>query len=277
MAKIISGKEYLEQLKSEIKLNIKNYIIRPSVAVIHLGNDKINNMYVNLQEQLCDDVGIYYRHYQYESDTSELTIINKIKELNNDDYVHAILIMLPIPEKYNTVRLLNTISNSKDVDGLTDINIGRLISGRKTIVSCSSLAVLESLKQNNIQIQGKHVVIVGKGRATGRSLATILLNEGATVTICHSKTKNLAKHTIEADILITGVGKKNLIDDKMVKQDAVVIDLGCEYIDGKTYGDVNYTKVSKKASYITAQKGGIGYYTLAMFLKNIIMCHDNKK
>lgn len=276
MEKLISGTEYLEQVKSEIKANIKNYIIRPSVAVIDLDGGKLSDMYIKIQEDLCNEVGIYFRHYKFEENTTELTVINKIKELNNDDYVHAILVMLPIPEKYHEKRILNTVSNSKDIDGLTDINIGRLISGRKTIVSTSALAVMEALSQNEISIKGKHVVLVGNGNFTGRSLLTLLLREGATVTVCNSKTENLEKYTLDADILISGVGKSNIITDKHVNEHATVIDLGYELVNGKCCGDVNYSKVSKKVYAITKQKNGLAPYTLAMFLKNIIMCYDNK-
>lgn len=277
MEKLISGNEALENIKNEIKGNVKNYIIRPSVAVIDITDSEESIPYIKLQEEICNEVGIYFRHYKFETETSELTIINKIKELNNDDYVNAIEVVLPVPEKFNEKRIINTISNSKDVDGLTDINVGRLISGRKTMINCCSQAVIQALKDNEIPLEGKHVVLVGNGRIIGRSLITLLLNEGATLTICNSKTKELKEYTIQADVLISAVGKKDIIKEPMVKEGATVIDLGCDVIDGKEYGDVSYNKVSKKAYAITAQKQGIGTYTLAMFLKNIITCHDNKK
>lgn len=275
MAKIIDGKDFLETVKADIKARIKNCIIRPSVAIIDIGDNKLNEIYSKLQEELCNEVGIYYRHYKFDTDTTELTIINKIKELNNDDYVHGIQVLLPIPDKYNEKRLLNTISNSKDVDGLTDINVGRLISGRKTIVSCTSLAIMDLFNMENIDLCGKEVVIVGKGKAVGRSLITLLLNAGSTVTICHSNTKDLKKHVCEADIVISAVGKKHLISD--VKEDAVVIDLGYEIVDGKVYGDVVTSKVSKKASIISSSKGGMGTLALCEFLKNVVLCYENKK
>lgn len=275
MARIISGTEFLESVKTDIKARIKNCIIRPSVAVIEIGDNKLNEIYSRLQEELCNEVGIYYRHYKFESDATELTIINKIKELNNDDYVHGIQILLPILDKYNEKRLLNTISNSKDVDGLTDINLGRLISGRKTIISCTSLAIMDLFNIENIDLCGKEVVLVGKGRALGRSLITLLLNSGATVTICHSNTKDLKKHLLDADIVISAVGKKGLITD--VKDDAIVIDLGYEVIDDKVHGDVNTAKVGKKASIISSSKDGIGTFALAEFIKNVVLCYENKK
>lgn len=277
MSNIIDGKSLSLNIEEEIKQNIKGCIIRPSVAVIEVGDNPVNEISVKAKEDACSRVGIYFRHYKYEENTPELTIINKIKELNNDDYVNGIMIQLPLPEKYNEKRLLNTIINSKDIDGLTDINIGRSISGRKTIMPCSVLAIMSLLKENNIELDGKEVVVVGKGKLVGRPLINVLLSEGATVTVCHSRTVDLKKHTSNADIVISATGVKNLITDDMIKEDAVVIDAGCNIENGKIYGDVEFKKVSKKASIITPAIGGVGPITVAMFLKNIVMCYNNKK
>ncbi len=277
MSNIMSGKELSEQIEEEIKQFAKQCIIRPSVAVIDIGNNSNTEAYIKAKEEACNRVGIYLRYYKYEEDTSELTIINKIKELNNDDYVNGIMITLPIPDKYNEKRLINTIINSKDVDGLTDINVGRLISGRKSIMPCTVQGIMELLKSYNIDLVGKDVVIVGDGKVVGKPLINVLLNEGATVTICHSKTVDIKKHTSSADIVISCAGVKNLITADMIKEGAVVIDAGCSYEDGKAYGDVDYAKVSKKASLITPPTGGVGPMTVAMFLKNTILCYNNNK
>lgn len=269
--------ELSKQIEEEVKQNNKGCIIRPSVAVIQIGDNELCNIHTKLEEEACSRTGIYFRYFKYEEDTPELTIVNKIKELNNDDYVNGIMINLPIPEKYNEKRLLNTIINSKDIDGLTDINIGRLISGRKSITPCAVLAIIELLKSYDVEIEGKEVVIVGKGKLVGRPLINVLLNEGATVTVCHSKTNNLKKHVSNADIVITATGIRNLITADMIKEGAVVIDAGCVIEDGKIYGDVDFDKVSKKASLITPPTGGVGPMTVAMFLKNIILCYNNKK
>lgn len=277
MSNIIDGKSLSLNIEEEVKQNIKGCIIRPSVAVIEVGENPINELCVKEKEAACNRVGMYFRHYKYEDNTPELTIINKIKELNNDDYVNGIMIQLPLPDKYNEKRLLNTIINSKDIDGLTDINIGRAISGRKTIMSCSVLAIMEILKENGINLEGKEVVIIGKGKLVGKPLINTLLNERATVTICHSKTNDLKKHTRSADIVISATGVKHLITEDMIKENSVVIDVGCSIEAGKVYGDVDFDKVSKKASLITPSVGGIGPMTVAMFLKNIVMCYNNKK
>ncbi|MDO4962538.1 MAG: bifunctional 5,10-methylenetetrahydrofolate dehydrogenase/5,10-methenyltetrahydrofolate cyclohydrolase [bacterium] len=274
---IIDGKTISLEIEEEIKRDAKGCIIRPSVAVIEIGDFDENKIHVKLKEEACSKTGIYFRYFKFDDTTPELTIVNKIKELNNDDYVNGIMIQLPIPEKYNEKRLLNTIINSKDVDGLTDINVGRLISGRKSITPPSVLAIMELFKRYNIELKGKDITIVGKGKLIGRPLINVLLNEGATVTICHSETKDLKSHTIGADIIISATGVKNLIKEDMVKEDVVVIDAGVTIENNKVYGDVDFNSVSKKASFITKSTGGVGPVNIAMFLKNVLMCYNNKK
>lgn len=273
----MNGKELSLQIQEEIKQSIKHCMIRPSLAVIQIGDDPASNTYIKNKEKACENVGIYFRHFKFDDTTQELTIINKIKELNNDEYVNGIMIQLPIPEKYNEKRLLNSIVNTKDVDGLTDINTGRLINGRKSITPCTPLGIMTLLNKYNISLTGKNVVIVGKGRLVGRPLINLMLNEGATVTVCHSKTVDLKKHTKNADVLVVAVGKKNLITADMVKDNAVVIDVGINVEDGKLYGDVDYKNIVKKTSMITPVPGGVGPMTVAMLLQNIVTCYNNKK
>lgn len=277
MSIVMSGKKLSLQIEEEIKSVAKTCIIRPSIAVINIGNDPVSEKFNRIKEEVCNRAGLYFRYHQYDEDTPELTIINKIKELNNDDYVNGIMISLPIPEKYNSKRLLNTIINSKDIDGLTDINIGRLISGRKSITPCAVLGIMELLKHYEVDVEGKDVVIVGNGKLIGRPLINVLLNEGATVTICHSRTENIKKHTLNADIVISATGLKNSITADMIKEGTVVVDAGCTIEDGKIYGDVDFDKVSKKASLITPAVGGVGPMTVAMMLKNTMLCYNNKK
>lgn len=272
----IEGLEISSKIEEEIKQNNKGCIIRPSVAVIQIGDNELSNLHTKLKEDACNRAGIYFRYFKFEEDTPELTIVNKIKELNNDDYVNGITIELPIPEKYNDKRLINAILNTKDIDGLTDVNVGRLISGRKTFVPCTVSAIMTILKENNIELEGKEVVIVGKGKLVGRPMVSQMLNEGATVTVCHSRTVDLAKHTKEADIIISATGINNLIIPDMVKDGVVVIDAGYCMVDGKLGSDVD-SKVSKKASLLTPKTGCIGPLTIAMFLKNVMMSYNNKK
>ena len=277
MTKVVDGKEIAIEIEKEIKEEIKSCIIRPSVAVIDIGSDPISKIYLKEKEDACNRVGIYYRYYDFEDGTPELTIINKIKELNNDEYVNGVMIQLPIPSNYNEKRLINTIVNSKDIDGITDINMGRSISGRKTITPCTVLAILKIFEDNEIELSGKDVTIVGKGKLVGRPLINTLLSKGATVTVCHSLTNDLKKHTKDADIVISAAGVKNLITEDMIKKDAVVIDVGCSMDGKKVVGDVDFKEVSKKASIITPQPAGVGPLTVSMFLKNILMCYNSKK
>lgn len=277
MSNIMDGKSLSLEIQDEIKKTIKYEMIKPSVAVIQVGDNAASNTYIKNKQKACENVGIFFRYFKFDDGTPELTIINKIKELNNDEYVNGIIIQLPLPERYNEKRLVNQILNSKDIDGLTDINIGRLLNGKKSLVPCTPLGVMELLKKYNVNVEGKHVVIVGKGKLTGKPLAHLMLNEGATVTVCHSRTLNLASYTEQADILVSATGLNKLITGDMVKKGAVVVDVGINYEDGHIAGDVDFNSVSKKASLITPVPGGVGPMTIAMLLKNIISCYYNKK
>lgn len=272
----IQGLELSKKIEEEVKQSTKGCIIRPSVAVIEIGDNELVQKHVELKQKACERADIYFRHFKYDETVSELTIVNKIKELNNDDYVNGIMIELPIPEKYNEKRLLNAIINSKDIDGLTDINVGRAIGGRKTIIPSTVMAILTLIKENNIELEGKEVVLVGKGKLVGKPLIFQLLNEGATVTVCHSRTLDLKKHTKEADIIISGAGVKNLITADMVKEGVIIIDAGYVIEDGKVYGDVEES-VSKKAALMTPKTGCIGPLSISMFLKNIMTSYNSKK
>ncbi len=277
MEKVIDGKLMSEEIRAELKQSIKFEMIKPSIAVIQIGDNDASNSYIKAKEKACDEVGIYFRHFKYELGTSELTVINKIKELNNDEYVNGIIVQLPLPDGYNEKRVINTIINSKDIDGLTDINAGRLISGRKTLVPCTAMAVIEMLKRSNVEIESKHVVLVGRGKLTCKPLIQLFLNENATVTVCHSKTLELEKYTRDADILVSATGVNNIITKDMVKDGAVVIDVGVNYDTGKISGDVDFDNVIDKVSLITKTPGGVGPMTVTMLIKNAIYCYQNKK
>lgn len=277
MSVVIDGTELCSTIQDTIKADIKNCMIRPSVAVIQVGDSISGQYFSSKKEKVCSSVGIYFRSYKFEDGTPELTIINKIKELNNDEYVNGIIIELPLPVQYNEKRIINTISNGKDVEGMTDINVGRFINGKKALIPCTALAVDYILSQNNIQVAGKNVVVVGRGKATGRPIANMLLSRDATVTICHSKTKSLAEYTKNADILISATGIPCIIKEDMVKEGAVVIDVGISGFNDSVVGDVDFDKVSKKASYITTVENGVNTVALAMLLQNIILCYNTKK
>ena len=276
MDKIIDGEALSLQIQDNIKKEIKSCMIRPSVAVIQIGDNPASNSYIKRKETACNNVGVYFRLYKFDEGTPELTIINKIKELNNDEYVNGILVQLPLPEQYNEKRIVNSIINSKDIDGLTDINVGRMINGKKTLVPCTPLGIMKMLEEYNVELAGKNVVIVGRGKLVGRPLITLMLAKDATVTVCHSKTTNLAEMTKLADVLVVACGVPKLITADMVKDDVVVIDAGINRVDGKLCGDVDFDEVSKKASLITPVPKGVGPMTVAMLLQNIITCYNSK-
>ena len=277
MSVIIDGNEISNKIQDEVKVQVKNCMIRPSVAVIQVGDDIVSNYFVSQKEKVCSSVGIYFRLYKFETDTPELTIINKIKELNNDEYVNGIILQLPLPPQYNEKRLLNSINNGKDVEGVTDINAGRFINGKKSLIPCTALAVARILDENEIDVAGKNVVVIGRGKNVGKPIANLLLSKDATVTICHSKTENLSEITKNADIIVSACGVPKLITEDMVTEKSIVIDVGMNGFSGEVCGDVDFDKVSKKVSFITPIPNGVDTVTNAMLLENIILCYSSKK
>lgn len=271
----IDGKIISTKIKEELKAEIKTYMIKPCLAVIQIGNDEASNVYISAKQKACSEVGIYLKHIKFDENSREIEIINKIIELNNDEYVHGILLQLPIPEKFNEEKLINYISRNKDVDGLTDINVGKLINNKKCLVSCTPQGIIKLLEESGVSIPGKNVVIVGRSKLVGKPLISLFLNNDATVTVCHSKTNNLKDFTKNADILVVAVGKEHLITEDMVKKDSVVIDVGINRIDGKLYGDVDYENVKNKVSLITPVPGGVGPMTVAMLLCNVNTVYKN--
>lgn len=273
---LLSGKQLSEEVKQELKLRIKNYMIKPCLAVIQVGDDPASNIYVANKEKACNEVGIYFKLIKYDVNVLEKEITNKILELNNDDYVHGIIVQLPIPENLNTQRIINHISSIKDVDGLNDINSGRLLNNKEGMVPCTAQGIIDLLKYNNIQLNGANVTIVGRGKLVGKPLSILLLREDATVTICHSKTKNLKDFTSSADIVISATGCKHLLTEDYFKEGAVIVDAGITKED-KIYGDVDFDNVKDKASYITPCVGGVGPMTVISLLKNVLKSYDKVK
>jgi len=276
MSQIIDGKEISKQIKEELASKVKTCMIKPSLAVIQIGEDPASNAYIKGKAKAANEIGMNFRLFQYAFDTSEREIVNKIVELNNDEYIDGIIVQLPLPSGMSTKKIINAIDVSKDVDGLTDKSIARFYNNRKCFVPCTPQAVMELLKRKEIEVVGKHVVVVGRSNLVGKPLVQLFLKKDATVTVCHSKTENLKELTKLADILIVAVGKKHLITADMVKEGAIVIDVGITREDGKLYGDVDFDKVEKKASYITPVPGGVGPMTVTMLLKNVIECYNNK-
>ena len=271
---ILDGKCLSDKIKEEIGNKTKKYLVKPTLAVIQIGDDEASNIYINSKKKACEKVGINFIHEKFSSSVNEQEIINKIIELNNDTYVNGILMQLPIPKKFNEYKLLNLINKNKDVDGLTDINMGLLFKGKGNLLPCTPQGIIKLLEEYNIDLCGKHAVIVGRSNLVSKPLAMLLLQKNATVTICHSKTKDLGSYTKQADILISAVGKKHIITNDMVKENAVVVDVGINSVDGKLYGDVDFDNVKDIASFITPVPGGVGPMTVAMLLFNVLKNYE---
>ena len=266
---ILDGKMVKTKILDELRDKVSKLDIKPKLVVIQVGNDEASNVYIRQKCNMCEYIGYEYEHIKLDDDTTNECVMELINKLNNDDSVSGIMVQLPIPKELDVNKIINTIDPVKDVDGLTEINNGKLFCGNSGIYSCTPSGIMELLDRYNISIESKHVVIVGRSNLVGKPMAMMMLNKGATVTVCHSKTVDLANYTKMADILVVAVGKPNLITDDMVKEGAVVIDVGINRTDLGLCGDVDFNNISKKVSYITPVPGGVGPMTVAMLAKNI--------
>lgn len=273
--KILDGKSLSAKVKDELKGNVNSYFQTPILAIVTIGDDAASEVYVKNKKKACEYVGMSFLHLDYASCVKEEVVIKKIKQLNKDKSVNGIIVQLPIPDNFNVSKIINTIDPSKDVDGLTNTQAGKLIQNEKCLIPCTPKGIMEIFKEYKIDLEGKHVVIVGRSNLVGKPLMLECLNKNATVTMCHSKTKDLKKYTKDADILVVAVGKKYLIDKTMVKKDSVIIDVGINRIDGKLYGDVN-PNVEEVCGYLTPVPGGVGPMTVSMLLKNTFEAYKNQ-
>lgn len=277
MAEIIDGKKLRDKILDNLKLKLDGFDKKPKLVVILVGDNPASKIYVNNKKKMAEKVGIISEVINYSSSISETELLSKIEELNNDKTVTAILVQLPLPEHISKENVMNTITPEKDVDGFTPYNFGKLFSGEIPMVyPCTPKGILILLDEYKIPLEGKHVVIVGRSNIVGRPLSQMILNRNATVTVCHSYTKNLAEITKTADVLISAVGK-NIIEGKMIKPGCVVIDVGIfKDENGKTRGDVDFENVSKIASYITPVPGGVGPMTIASLMLNTVELFEKK-
>lgn len=275
MAIILDGKKTSAELRAEIRektLELKQRTgIVPGLAVILVGDDPASRIYVNNKEKACEAAGFLSREYNLPGDSKSEDISDLIRSLNNDDKIHGILIQLPLPPHIRPEPLIELVDPNKDVDGFHPYNIGQLFLGNPFHRPCTPSGIVEILDRYKIEVSGKEAVIVGRSNIVGKPLALMLLSLNATVTICHTKTRDLAEVTRRADILVAAVGKACMISGGMVKDGAVVVDVGVNRLpDGKVVGDVDFAEVSPKASYITPVPGGVGPMTIAMLLKNTL-------
>lgn len=278
MSVIMDGKQLAQEHRDKVKLAVERLIrahqVTPRLVVILIGHDPASETYVSGKEKACRKTGIDSQVIRLEESVSETEVMDLITTLNQDDKVHGILLQLPIPNHLNPDRLMSAIRPDKDVDGFTPTNVWRLASGHPGMVPCTPLGVMHLLEKYQITVEGKHCVIIGRSQIVGKPMAQLLLKANATVTICHSKTRNLPEVARTADILIVAIGKPRLVDDTFIKEGAVVIDVGISRTEGQLVGDVDYAKASQKAGFITPVPGGVGPMTIACLLENTIACYQ---
>ena len=274
MTTLIDGKQLAKKIRANLKIEceeLKNKGIKSKLAVIMVGEDPASKVYVRNKSKACENVGIEYEEHLLNDKITQKDLIDLIKKLNEDKTVNGILLQSPIPSNLDINEAFRTISSEKDVDGFNPLNVGKLVLNQDTFVSCTPYGIMKMFEEYNIDLTGKNVVILGRSNIVGKPLIHCCLNKNATVTTCHSKTQNIKEITKNADILISAIGKAHFVAEDMVKENAVVIDVGINRLeDGKITGDVDYENVKEKASYITPVPGGVGPMTIAMLMNNVI-------
>lgn len=275
MSIIIDGSKIAQDIRSEVReetsvLKEKTGIV-PGLAVVLVGEDPASQIYVGRKANACAEVGFLSREYRLPADTSEAKLLGLINDLNHDRLIHGILVQLPLPKHIATDKIIAAIDPHKDVDGFHPVNVGGLVTGSPLFVPCTPRGIMELIDRTGIVLAGKDAVVVGRSNIVGKPMALLLLAQNATVTMCHSKTKDLPKVTARADVLIAAVGRARMITADMVKEGAVVIDVGVNRLDnGKLVGDVAFDEVAARASCITPVPGGVGPMTIAMLMKNTL-------
>ncbi|MBR3299743.1 MAG: bifunctional methylenetetrahydrofolate dehydrogenase/methenyltetrahydrofolate cyclohydrolase [Clostridia bacterium] len=277
-ATIIDGRKIANEVYEELggriaELNKKGVI--PRVAIVEVGDDEMSKRYVSLKENAAIRLGMECVTYHLVASSTQERLLELIARLNADESVHGMLVQMPLPEHMDTKAVLDAIDPEKDIDGLHFTNAGKLLNGEPAIIACTPRAIIHMLDRIGVDIESRHTVVVGKSILVGRPIAMCFLNRSATVSVCHTKTQNLGEITRNADILIVAAGSAKLIKADMVKDGAVVIDVGQTNIDGKLYGDVDFDEVVEKASYITKVTGGVGPMTVAMLMTNLVDCAEN--
>ena len=281
MAKIIDGKAISAQMRVEIAEQTKEYIEKtgekPGLAVIIVGEDPASKVYIRNKKRACEEVGFYSEEIALPAETDMATLKSVIDRLNADDKIHGILVQLPLPKHLDEGEVIMMIDAKKDVDAFHPVNVGRVMSGGYTFVPCTPAGVMELLRRSGVEIAGKECVVVGRSNIVGKPMAMLLLEANGTVTVCHSRTTDLVQVCRRADILVSAVGRPYFITADMVKEGAVVVDVGINRLpDGKLVGDVDYAAVEPIASYITPVPGGVGPMTITMLLKNTLTAAENK-
>lgn len=275
---ILDGKKVKLQLLEEVKKEVLKLERPLGLTVIQVGEDKASSVYVNQKKKMADMMGFNFNHIKLDENVSEEVLINLINELNHNDYVDGVLVQMPLPVHLDEKTIQNAVDPYKDVDGLTDVNAGRLSHGIDTLVPCTPAGIMDLLKYYSIEVSGKNVTIVGRSNLVGKPLSYLMTNNNATVSLCHSKTRNLKEYTKLADILIVAVGKPKLIKEDYIKEGSVIIDVGINRLeDGTLCGDVDFDNVAPLASYITPVPGGVGQMTVGELANNTYKAYMLRK
>ena len=278
---LLNGKELAQKLQQEMTQEVtvlKEKGLQPGLAVILVGEDPASQVYVRNKERAANNIGMYSVVYRLPETTSEAALIAKIEELNQDDKIHGILVQLPLPKHINEDLVLDTIDPAKDVDGFHPMNLGNLFAGKPTMIPCTPAGIMELIKLSGIDLAGKNAVIIGRSNIVGKPMAHLLLQANATVTICHSKTKDLPKVAKQADVLVVAIGRANFVTADFVKEGAVVIDVGINRDENnKLTGDVKFDEVAPLTSYITPVPGGVGPMTITMLMRQTIDAAKRKE
>ncbi len=280
---VLDGKKLAGEIKSQIReevIRLKEKGIIPGLAVVIVGNDPASKVYVKNKKRACEEIGVYSEEVALREETTQDQLLQVISALNKDKKIHGILVQFPLPGHISSSAVTRAISPEKDVDCFNEYNLGKICSGEADIFPCTPFGIIEILRSNGIEIEGKTCTIVGRSNIVGKPLSLMMLSRNATVTVCHSKTKDIKKFCSQADILVSAVGKPKLISEDMVKKGATLIDVGINRLpDGKLCGDVDFERVKIKAEHITPVPGGVGPMTIAVLMKNLVKLaekYDNK-
>ncbi len=280
MATILNGKQVAAEIRAELKVRaeaLRKDGVVPCLAVLLAGDDPASKIYVRNKKRACEEIGIESRELLFPENVTEEELIAQIRALNEDAAVDAMLVQLPLPKHINEARVLAEIAPEKDADGFHVVNAGRLFTGQTSVLPCTPAGCMELLRRANVEFSGKHAVVVGRSNIVGKPMAMLLLNEHCTVTICHSRTKDLARFTRDADILVAAVGRPGIITGEMIKPGAAVIDVGINRLEnGKLMGDVDFASAEPVAGAITPVPGGVGPMTIAMLMQNAILAAEKR-
>ena len=280
MAMILNGKQVAAEIRAELKVRaeaLRKDGVVPCLAVLLAGDDPASKIYVRNKKRACEEIGIESRELLFPAEVTEEELIAQIRALNEDPAVDAMLVQLPLPRHINEARVLAEIAPEKDADGFHVVNAGRLFTGQTSVLPCTPAGCMELLRRANVEFSGKHAVVVGRSNIVGKPMAMLLLNEHCTVTVCHSRTKDLARFTRDADILVAAVGRPGMITGDMIKPGAAVIDVGINRLEnGKLMGDVDFASAEPVAGAITPVPGGVGPMTIAMLMQNAILAAEKR-